>query len=508
MIKNFLRQFSVKTPSWMGSRPENVGICAMDVYFPSHYVDQSDLETYDGASQGKYTIGLGQSKMAVCQGSEDINSACMTAVSNLMEKYNIPYSAIGRIEVGTESIVDKSKAVKTALMDMFAENGNTDIEGIDSKNACYGGTAAVLNSAAWVESSAWDGRYSIAIAGDIAVYEKGPARPTGGAGVVAMLIGPDAPLVLEPVRATHMENVWDFYKPNMSSEYPRVDGHLSNECYLRSLDNCYLGYANKWSQWQGKQWTLADADYSIFHAPYNKLVQKSFGRLCYLDYRENQTPEFAPLKDYADKELSATYNDRAFQKILSSVSKHTYDTMVKESELITKECGNSYCGSLYAGLLSLISNKKDDLVGSRILMFSYGSGLAATLFSLKVNDKVGFIANKANVINRLNSRTKLEPSVFEEMLDEREKNYTKMNYKIANPTNGLFPGTYFLKEVDNMERRFYGRAQNRNMSTLASPQQPNNNQPLASAANLSHVVMRRMQAINQLARGLRRVLRK
>ncbi len=99
------------------------------------------------------------------------------------EKYNIPYHAIGRLEVGTETIVDKSKAVKTTLMQLFQEHGNTDIEGIDTKNACYGGTAALLNSLAWVESSAWDGRYAIAVAGDIAVYEKGPARPTGGAGV-------------------------------------------------------------------------------------------------------------------------------------------------------------------------------------------------------------------------------------------------------------------------------------------------------------------------------------
>lgn len=41
------------------------------------------------------------------------------------------------------------------------------------------------------------GRYAVVVAGDIAVYAKGPARPTGGAGAVAMLIGPHAPLVLE-----------------------------------------------------------------------------------------------------------------------------------------------------------------------------------------------------------------------------------------------------------------------------------------------------------------------
>lgn len=34
--------------------------------------------------------------------------------------------------------------------------------------------------------------------GDIAVYAKGNARPTGGAGACAVLIGPNAPLIFEP----------------------------------------------------------------------------------------------------------------------------------------------------------------------------------------------------------------------------------------------------------------------------------------------------------------------
>lgn len=48
--------------------------------------------------------------------------------------------------------------------------------GIDNKNACYGGTAALFNSIAWIESSAWDGRYALVVAADIAVYAAGPAR--------------------------------------------------------------------------------------------------------------------------------------------------------------------------------------------------------------------------------------------------------------------------------------------------------------------------------------------
>ena len=40
---------------------------------------------------------------------------------------------------------------------------------MDSTNACYGGTAALLNSLNWVESSGWDGRYAIVVAADSAV---------------------------------------------------------------------------------------------------------------------------------------------------------------------------------------------------------------------------------------------------------------------------------------------------------------------------------------------------
>ena len=37
----------------------------------------------------------------------------------------------------------------------------------------------------------WDGRLAIVVAVDIAAYAKGPARPTGGAGAIAFLLGPD-----------------------------------------------------------------------------------------------------------------------------------------------------------------------------------------------------------------------------------------------------------------------------------------------------------------------------
>ena len=42
-----------------------------------------------------------------------------------------------------------------------------------------------------------EGRLAVVVCADIAVYAAGNARPSGGAGAVAMLVGPNAPLIAE-----------------------------------------------------------------------------------------------------------------------------------------------------------------------------------------------------------------------------------------------------------------------------------------------------------------------
>ena len=48
-----------------------------------------------------------------------------------------------------------------------------------------------------VYTSQFSGRLAIVVCADIAVYAAGNARPSGGAGAVAMLVGPNAPLIME-----------------------------------------------------------------------------------------------------------------------------------------------------------------------------------------------------------------------------------------------------------------------------------------------------------------------
>ncbi len=87
----------------------------------------------------------------------------------------------------------------------------------------------------WYE--AWDIYNSCkVVTGDIAVYQKGNARPTGGAGVVAFLIGANAPIALErTLRGSHMEHAWDFYKPVL-------DSGIYNSC-------CKCAYCGQSTPW-------------------------------------------------------------------------------------------------------------------------------------------------------------------------------------------------------------------------------------------------------------------
>ena len=61
------------------SRPENVGILALEMYTPSRYVAQEDLELADECV-GKYTSGLGQLQMAFTDDREDIGGKLCSGI--------------------------------------------------------------------------------------------------------------------------------------------------------------------------------------------------------------------------------------------------------------------------------------------------------------------------------------------------------------------------------------------------------------------------------------------
>lgn len=333
-------------------------------------------------------------------------------------------------------MLDKSKSVKSVLMQLFGDN--TNIEGVDTLNACYGGTNAVFNTVNWIESSAWDGRDAIVVAGDIALYAKGNARPTGGAGAVAMLIGPNAPIVVEPgLRGSYMQHTYDFYKPDLTSEYPVVDGQFSLRCYTEAVDACYKaynkreaalkalanGHANGKTEEPTEPKTPLDRfDYMTFHAPTCKLVSKSYARMLYNDYLSDPAaPTFAEVPaELREMDYEKSLTDKVVEKTFMGLTKKRFAERVQPSIEVPTMCGNMYCASVYGGLVSLLSNVDSaTLQGKRIGVFSYGSGLASSLFSLKVKGSTDSIQQALNLKERLAARRTVAPEVYDQVREMR-----------------------------------------------------------------------------------------
>lgn len=441
------------------SRAQNVGIKGIEIYIPAQAVSQAELEKYDNIPAGKYTIGLGQTNMAFVNDREDIYSLAQTVTSRLLQHYSIDPLNVGRLEVGTETLLDKSKSVKSVLMQLFP--GNADIEGVDTVNACYGGTSAVINAVNWIESSSWDGRDAIVVAGDIAIYDKGAARPTGGVGAVALWIGADAPLVLDSVRGSFMEHAYDFYKPDFTSEYPVVDGHFSLACYVKALDKCYNAYSQKHKAGSAIG-VLDHFDYNAFHVPTCKLVAKLYARLLYNDYLANPEAFAGKIDDEtAQHILSLLYDqslvDKTLEKVFVGLAKTEFAQRVQPALQVPTNTGNMYTASAWASLASLLYYVgAEKLQGKRIGVFSYGSGLASTLLSIQVKGDISKIVKTLDLDHKLGAGRKIaSPQDYVDAIHLREQAHLQKSFEPKGSIDGLAAGTFYLVKIDDKFRREY-----------------------------------------------------
>ncbi len=91
-------------------------------------------------------------------------------------------------------------------------------------------------------------------------------------------------------------------------------------------------------------------------------------------------------------------------------------------------------------------------VGHRIGMFSYGSGLASSLFSLRVGKPLNYLGSTLRLQERLDQRVVATPEEYTRALLSREQ------LKIGRTTGSrevFVPGTYYLDEIlPSLERSY------------------------------------------------------
>ena len=122
------------------------------------------------------------------------------------------------------------------------------------------------------------------------------------------------------------------------------------------------------------------------------------------------------------------------------------------------------------------SKQPSEVAGKRVVMFSYGSGLASAMYCLRISKDAApssplssLMANLSDIPKRLKSRKVVSPTDFEAIMELRERNHHKAPYTPVSSTDDLFPGTYYLTMVDDKYRRTYSRV---SPTAIASPPAP------------------------------------
>ena len=93
-------------------------------------------------------------------------------------------------------------------------------------------------------------------------------------------------------------------------------------------------------------------------------------------------------------------------------------------------------------------------------MFSYGSGLASSMYSIRVADSPLLVKMNQcmlNIPNALAARKTIPPAEFEKTMKLREETHHLAPYQPVGDPSQLFPGTYYLTKVDEKHRRSYVR---------------------------------------------------
>ncbi|WFD00485.1 hydroxymethylglutaryl-CoA synthase [Malassezia yamatoensis] len=282
-----------------------------------------------------------------------------------------------------------------------------------------------------------------------------------------------------------MANAWDFYKPDLTSEYPTVDGPLTLQTYLGSVDLAYDAFRNKYNKLAeakhlklNKSTTsddsrahfgLDDVDFVAMHSPYAKLVQKGFARLVcmirispklYNDYLADPSNEkYAEVpKEYGDLDRQSTITNKDVEKHFAALSKSAMFTKLEPGMDTVRRCGNMYTGSLYGGLASIIANKtSEELQNKRILLYSFGSGCAASFFIVRVAGSTDTIREKLQLKQRLASMQVVPCTAYVDALNTREETHNSIAHNPKGSLDDLWPNSYYLEKVDDKFRRFYQR---------------------------------------------------
>jgi hydroxymethylglutaryl-CoA synthase len=284
---------------------------------------------------------------------------------------------------------------------------------VEIKEACYGGTAALMMARDFV--AAHPDQQALVIASDIARYGLATGgEVTQGAGAVAMIVSKDPHiLTINDDSVYRSDSIMDFWRP-VYQDTALAKGKYSTAQYLDFFQQVW----DRYKATTGK--TLADFKALCFHLPYTKMGLKAL-RLA------------LPEGDEAKQADLMAHFDRSIQ--------------------YSRRVGNLYTGSLYLGLLSLLDLDDSLQAGDTLGLFSYGSGAVGEFFSATLVEGFEKYLHAAQHARLLDARKQLSVPEYEAVFNDKVP-YAADDYQ-ADPK--YYAGRFVLTGVKAQERQYQAR---------------------------------------------------
>lgn len=366
-----------------------IGIVDLEMATAHYQVRLDSFAKALGVDPNKYRFGLRQEAFSMPAIDEDAVTLGATAASRLLKRTG--KDNIRTLIFATESGVDQSKSAGVFVQALLGLGSNMRI--IETKQACYSGTAAIQMAAGLVARNPQE--KVLVIASDIARYAVDtPGEPTQGAGAIAVLVGADPLLAeIEPVCGVWSAHIDDFWRPNDSST-PLVDGERSMDAYLGA-------FTGAWEDFRGQGGcAVTEIDFFVHHQPFTKMAVKAHRRL-------------------------AEHTGVALD-----------DAKLEPSLGYTPQVGNSYTASLYFGLLSLL-HSDHDLSGKRVGLYSYGSGSVGEFLTLRIQPGYRERLQSQQARESIAGRVELDFAEYRQLHAQHERG-SKVDYQNPRITRAPF----------------------------------------------------------------------
>ena len=388
-----------------------VGIDKIGLYVPKHYLEMTELATARQVEPAKYTVGIGQNKMAVPTLEQDVVSMGANAAAMILDDND--RQLIDQVIFATESAFDYSKSGATFIHELLGIQPYC--KAYEIKQACYGATAGLQLACDYVRLR--PERRVLVIASDIARYGLNTGgEPTQGAGSVAFIVGANPRiLAIDSQSVSYTTNQFDFWRPSYS-DVAFVDGKFSTTLY----QDCFVEVMKRYQQLDPSRLNTIEA--IVCHLPFTKMGKKALDAL-------------AP------------------EQVVSDDTMARWQAHYADSTAFGREVGNIYTGSLYLSLLSLLVNDATLQAGQTLGLFSYGSGAVAELLvgELQAEYRQALQANQ--ILAHLERREALNVAEYERIFNQK-LDFEQTAYQVEDYSK---ESVYRLEQV-SQHRRQYGKS--------------------------------------------------